>query len=132
MIGYGIDHDLSAFLGTAVQARQHLGQAEPGIFFGLYGTPIETDHYDLDLFLTFDAGGAEFSQMQVVPALEFNYDLEPDLAFWGLYLRLELVGHNHQEIASDSSSQTNENAFLLGANPGTYLTVASGHQILLE
>jgi hypothetical protein len=98
LIGYGIRDRLSAYVGTTGS----------DLYLGVFGSPLETDHFDLDILL--GAGESEF-----LLAVEMNYDADPDQGSWGVYLRTG--------IPSGSG---------LLFNPGAYLTVADGHQVLLE
>ena len=128
MIGYGIVDRFSAYLGTNLSAPDHLSRAEPSFYLGVFGTIVETAHVDLDLFLDVGTGGAGMSKLEITPALELNFDLDPEMSSWGLYLRASLVGHGHELPASTAP----EAAVSFAVNPGAYWMVADGHQLLLE
>ena len=56
LLGYGIVERLSAYLGTTLEGDQVLSNGRAYVHLGAFGTLVETDHFDLDLFL--DAGTA--------------------------------------------------------------------------
>lgn len=129
MFGYGLLPALSGYLGTTLSANGQFGDGNADVYLGLYGTPLDTDHFDLDLFLDFSAGGDGFDEFALTPMAELNLDLEPDQGSWGLYLRAAVPVYGHSR---EDDPDTHERAFRLVLNPGTYLTVRDGHQILVE
>lgn len=133
MLGYGVSERLSAFLGTNAQGSLLLGDGRPSLYFGVFGTPVGTDHVDVDLFLTFDIGGPAFTELQITPAVELNWDSSPSLLGWGVYVRTALVGHHHPGSAdAQRDAEQQQAALLVVANPGVYVALGEEQQLLLE
>lgn len=132
MLGYGIIDRLSAYLGTTLQGNGLFDDGQANIYLGIFGTPLETAHFDIDLFLDFSVGGAGLSEFQAAPAVEFNFDHDPQMRSWGAYLRVSMPVQA-RSIASDTSNATEPDlAFSVLVNPGMYLTIAERHQLLVE
>ncbi len=128
MLGYGLVPNLSAYLGATIEADMDLA-AEPTVYLGVFGTLVDTDHVDFDLFLDVSAGGPGLSSAEIAPSFELNLDASPDLATWGGYLRAGLVAYGRAE---DENPEAGSVGVALDLNPGVYVTVADGHQVLLE
>ncbi len=124
MYGYGLATDLSGYAGMRLQADGYLAHSNPTIYLGLYGTPIDTAHFDMDLFLDFSACGPGLKNFALTPSIELNYDYLPDLKKWGLYMRI------HTPIYTNSGSDGMETD--IETTEGTYWTIRPGHQVLLE
>lgn len=124
-LGYGITDRLSAFVGTLVHFDGRLSNPDPDVYLGVYGTPVDTAHFDLDLSLAFDALGAGLRELQVTPGLELNLDLDSPVGPWGLYLRAALPVHGGADGEPIAARQ-------LDLVPGVWWTVREGHQLLLE
>jgi len=123
MVGYGIADRLSIYLGTTVTAHESLANGEPGLYLGVFGTVVDSDHFDFDLFLDVGAGGEGMSELGVTPSLELNFDVDPDHGSFGAYVRAGLAAH---------APESTRVVFDVVLNPGVYLTVAEEHQLFLE
>ncbi|MBT3220613.1 MAG: hypothetical protein HN348_16125, partial [Proteobacteria bacterium] len=115
-LGFGIAAPVSGYLGATLSGSPRFTKAAPGLYMGLFGTPVDTRHFDFDLVLDF-SGDASLAELALTPGIELNFDAAPDRMSWGFYFRANLpiwrtVGF---EII-----------------PGAYVTIAEGHQILLE
>ena len=75
-----------------------LGKAAEAWLSGIFGTPVDSDHFDLDLFLDASFSPDEFG---LTPALELNFDLAPDLEVWGVYIRVEEGFSGRDESTED-------------------------------
>ena len=134
-LGYGIVNRLSGYLRGTGEASEQLaeGTGEAGV--GLFGTAIDSDHFDLDLILDFGFGA---DGPAITPAVEINVDAEPDLAFWGGYLRAEESFAGRVEPASAPAPGAPEAepdqvlAPVTTATLGWYWTAGADHQLLLE
>jgi hypothetical protein len=129
MLGYGLVHGLSAYIGATLSANDHFADGNADVYLGVFGTPVETDHFDLDLFLDVGAGGDGFDDFAVTPSTEINFDLDPDLGSWGLYLRMGVPVYGEPD---EDDPGEHVRAFDVELNPGTYFTLGRGHQLLLE
>lgn len=133
MLGYGIVERFSAYLGTTLEGSEDFGDGQATIYLGIFGTPIDFDHFDLDLFLNVSTGGPGLGEFELAPAIELNFDRDPDHGSWGTYLRASLPVHG-REVAGPmiEVEPTIESTFHVGSTLGAYLTVADGHQLLVE
>ena len=130
MVGYGIKDRLSGYFGSTVEGEGTLTAPSAGLFAGLFGTPIDTRHFDLDLFLSARLAGARLREYEVTPAFEINLDRTPERDSFGVYLRVALpVARSLDGVGGNSRRQTE---YLVEVNPGVYLTLAGRHQVLLE
>lgn len=131
LLGYGLAERFSAYLGTTLSASEHFTDGNADVYLGIFGTPLDTDHFDLDLFLDIGAGGDGFDEFTLTPSTELNFDLKPDVGLWGFYLRAGVPIYGRLEQADDGKPQ-HRRAAELQLNPGTYLTIAPRHQIFVE
>lgn len=129
MLGYGLIDRLSAYVGATLSADGHFAHGNAGLYLGVFGTPIETDHFDLDLFLDVSAGGDGFDAFAFTPSTEINFDLDPDQGSWGLYVRAGVPIYGE---AREAVPERHVHAFDVEVNPGTYVTLGRGHQLLFE
>jgi len=125
--GFGITERFSALISLSGESNEYFSNGTGGAGFGIFGTIVDTDHFDVDLFLNAGIGPDSFS---ISPSIEINIDLKPDLELAGIYFRVEemLAGR-------DESTDNNEkHAFAgeLGITSGIYYSIHSGHQLLLE
>lgn len=126
MLGIGLMDRLSAFTGVVLQGDQTFSNGAGELYLGLMGTPLETDHLDLDLFLELRLSGESLSQFQATPSMELNVDADPQMGSWGLYLRAGLPLYG-REVSGGS-----ELALQVETTLGAYLTLGKRHQVLLE
>ncbi|HUU03505.1 MAG TPA: hypothetical protein VM425_18865 [Myxococcota bacterium] len=131
MIGYGLVDRLSAYLGLTLEAADLLSKESGDLRMGIFGTPLDSDHFDADLFIEIGATGPAFSEFRLEPALELNFDLEPDRSGMGLYFRTALPLRSRSR-SSSSNNGDNSLAFDIEGVLGAYVTVAAGHQLLAE
>jgi len=137
LLGFGIVERFSGYITMSAEGNERLSAGTGGAAFGVFGTPVDTDHFDLDLFLGAGFGDGE---MSVKPALELNLDARPDLALCGLYLRAEealtgrddSIADNPDTVDVNESRERNAFAATTVLTVGGYFTIAEIHQILLE
>ncbi len=126
LLGMGLTPGLSAYIGSTMSGDTYFTRGMPSLYHGLFGTPVDTDHLDVDLFLEFSSGGYHLDEFGVTPAVELNLDLAPDLERAGLYV---LVG---APLSGDTRSDPPTRHVDLEFNLGAYYTLKPGQQILLE
>ena len=126
MLGYGLIDHFSAYACVNLQGDGQLANGEAGLNLGIYGTPIDTAHFDLDFFLDFGGSGPGLSNFTITPSLEMNFDYAPDLQKWGIYLRAGLP------VYAITSKKTVHTRLDVTTTLGTYWTIAPNHQVLLE
>jgi hypothetical protein len=131
VIGYGVAPQLSMFLSAGLEATGALTGGTQALTLGLYGTPLETEHVDLDLLL--QAGGTTDGGYEVMPAVELNLDAADGLARWGVYLIAGVPVHApqlHAAVVFPAHRGDVELDLLLRL--GAYWTISPRHQVLLE
>jgi hypothetical protein len=137
LLGFGFAERFSGYIAMSAEGTERLSAGTGGAAFGIFGTPVDTSHFDLDLFLGAGFGDGE---MFMTPALELNLDARPDLALCGLYVRAEeaLAGRDDSiaddPVTTDADESEERNAFAATTvlTVGGYFTIAEIHQILLE
>ncbi len=132
LLGYGILERFSAYFSAGIAGDWNFSNGQPTLSMGILATPLETEHFDADLFLDFSASGQGLADFQVAPAIELNYDSRNDLSGWGLYLRLGMpvAGAVIPTVGSEEVRHGSRLQALV--NPGAYHTVAPGWQVLIE
>lgn len=127
--GYGVAERLSAYLQLELGWA---GDVEWMPHAGVFGTPLETEHLDLDLMFDLAFDGDELSGN---PGLELNLDQEPDQSSIGTYLRVgvpidshmvQRTGRQHADDADESTELPCELTW------GAYVTPADGQQLFVE
>jgi len=131
MLGYGIVERFSAYLGASLSADAIMTGASSEVFLGVFGTPVDTAHFDLDLFLDLRAGGMDSTGFTVAPAFEMNFDLDPDMQSWGAYVMVGFPIYGRQATQS-AAEPASEAACDVEATIGTYLTLGGAHQLILS
>jgi len=140
LVGYGLLPRLSGYISLGAESDEYLTYGQGGYSFGVFGTPLDTDHFDIDLMMDVGMSGESLNAIGVTPALELNFDLRPDMELWGLYVRLEdgLAGRD-ESVADDPATPDIDETETryeftqsLSQTYGTYFTIAERHQILAE
>ena len=127
VMGWGVANRFSAYLATVMSADGYLTGAETQINLGAFGTPVDTDHFDIDLLLDMRVEGSGMNEAVIMPAVELNLDRAPDLAAYGLYFR------GSAEIAGrETELGQPERHVDLGLTLGTYFSLSQRHQLLLQ
>lgn len=132
--GYGVSNRLSAFLGATALANDALTPRDGALRLGLFGTPVDTRHVDLDLLLVLEVGGPAFQRFAVMPGFELNLDLHPNRRSAGLYLRsgVQLTGATTSAPLAIGASPQGDLTFSFPITLGMYIRVAPRHEVLLE
>lgn len=135
ILGFGITTSVSAYIGVTGAANELFGAGTLTGNLGLFWTPLDTDHLDLDLLLDVGAGTAGFT---LSPGLELNLDIKPERALAGLYIVLwesftgrDLSTQDNPLTPKDETASEFELAPSTSLSLGTYLTVAEVHQLHL-
>jgi len=141
VLGVGIANRISAYARGAGSANERLEDGDGEAALGLFGTPIDTDHFDFDMGL--DVGWTPGSAL-ITPGVELNLDAAPDLALAGVYLRGEESLVTREEPAADPSdrapaveaAESASGKSVLAPSTlltlGSYWTMVDGHQFLIE
>jgi hypothetical protein len=140
LVGYGLLDRFSGYMTLSAASNEYLTDAEGAYSFGIFGTPVDTDHVDFDLMLNAGMGGENFSQIAVSPGFELNFDLKPDMKLWGVYIRVsdgmsgrdESVADNPDTPNVDETNQKMVFTMAIDQTLGTYVTIKERHQILAE
>lgn len=126
LLGYGLTERFSTYMGASISANDRFVLESTGLNLGVFGTPIDTDHFDMDLQLEF---GVDDS-FCMTPGFELNFDLEPDLAKWGLYANVQFP--IYARTVGEGQNEEYRRTVDISPTFGTYYTVVPGHQLLLE
>jgi len=137
LLGVGFVEGFSGYLASGAEFNEVFAAGEGWVSFGIFGTPIDTDHFDLDLFLSAEHAPGYAA---LVPAVEINLDALPDLAGYGLYLRVEevLAGRDSSVEDDPGTASVDESRERYDFVPATALTIGGYwtldeiHQVLLE
>jgi hypothetical protein len=137
VLGYGLLNRLSGYMAFGAETNTYLVEGDGGIAFGIFGTPLDTDHFDADLLADLSLDGGNMSELTATPGLELNFDLEPDQGLWGLYAQGEptISGRETEESAAsaDPDAETEyEYVWTMNYTLGSYVTLGERHQILAE
>lgn len=135
-LNYGFTERFSGYAGASFFSNEYFKNPGGCGAIGIFGTPVDTDHFDLDLGVDVTFGKEGFS---LTPNLELNFDLVPDGGKWGVYFRLEelITGLTGSKVkAVDAVAGEAGSSFQIipetVLTAGTYWTVKDGHQLLLE
>lgn len=131
VLGYGLTDRFSAYLGTCVAVAQTDFNGATSLCFGLAATTIDRDHFDLDLVLDVGASGSGLGTLSLAPMLEMNFDHDPEMATWGLYLRTGIVAYGQEPAELEDADQL-ERLVDLNLNPGAYLHLSERFEVLVE
>lgn len=129
LAGFGFIDAFSGYLAIDGASNEYFTEGSAELSVGVFGTPLDTNHVDLDLVLNFGAGADHF---EMTPGLELNLDLRNDLELAGLYLRLEETFTGRDESSEEESEPKYVVAPQAGFVIGAYWSVIPEHQILLE
>lgn len=125
--GFGITERFSALISLSGEANEYFANGSGNAGFGIFGTVVDTDFFDLDLMFN---SGIGFNYFGLAPGIEVNIDFKPDLALAGIYFRAEQLFEGR-----DESTENNEKyafAAQTGITAGFYYSINESHQILLE
>jgi hypothetical protein len=125
LLGHGLAHRFSGYLTASMAMNDRLDDGFAGMSLGVFGTPLDTDHVDLDLLMDLAASGEQGGLVAMMPGLELNLDLRPDLALAGAYLRAGLP------LATRLGGRADPILCVL-TTLGAYVTLGRIHQILVE
>ncbi|HNS96940.1 MAG TPA: hypothetical protein PLJ27_15155 [Polyangiaceae bacterium] len=126
MLGIGLLHRLSAYTGVVMQGTGAFTEGQSSQYMGLLGTPLDTDHCDLDLQLDVSSGGPS-QQFELRPAFELNVDGDPQMRSWGVYVRAPFPVYG-RKMGNGRTHAT----FHLELTVGAYAHLIDGHQVLIE
>ena len=131
ILGYGLTSRVSIQGGASFVGQDGYFAGEKSLSLGLFAAAIERDHFDLDLMLDFGATGEGFGDYSISPGIEVNYDRDPDMSSWGLYLRSGPSAFRQWEgVGGDTRRR--RGLLDYGLNPGAYLRLSPRHELLVE
>jgi hypothetical protein len=131
MLGYGIIDRFSAYLGATLSTNEMFSTASSEVFLGIFGTPVDTAHFDMDIFFDMRAAGFEGTDFTLRPAIELNVDSDDEMGFIGAFLSLGFPIYGQAlGQAGDVGAET-EVTSDIEATIGGYITLAERHQIFL-
>lgn len=134
LLGWGVAERLSTYLSVALAADGTLADGDAALGVGLFGTPVDTDHLDVDLVLDLRAGGGGLRDLSLGPALELNLDASPDCSTWGAYARagLAVSGRGTEAEAAETTVAGNGRVVDRVLTVGAYRALGARSQFLVE
>ncbi len=120
-LNYGLMDRFSIYGKGQIGTDGSFLEPRGGAAFGMLGTVVDTEHFDMDLMLEFGFG--DYGAV-LVPAVEFNFDLVRDRRKWGAYLRVEEILTGDPVVGSFTPYTV--------LTAGTYWTIVDGHKLLAE
>lgn len=127
LMGWGVTNRFAAYLATAMESDGYFTDAETELNLGVFGTPLDTDHVDVDLLLDMRVSGHGMNDAFVVPAAELNLDRDPDLGSYGVFLR------GGAEIGGTEDANGHRSRHVdLGFDLGAYYSLSPDHQLLVR
>lgn len=131
LVGYGLVDRLSVYLGSSTSATGGGDERSLCPYAGVFGTPLASDHVDLDLAL--DLGVDDEQNFVAGPAVELNYDDDPEMRTWGLFAHASITLCRKARTLQKSMDIASQDAtWSFGVAVGAYAMVAPGHQVLVE
>jgi len=132
MLGYGLRDGLSAYAGVVLEGDDGFSTGSTTNYIGVFGTPVDSDHFDLDLIFGVSSGGPD-QLFELRPVVELNLDSDPDMAGVGAYVRAPFPIYG-REVSSPIHPTDNETelTFQVETTAGAYAMLAPGHQLLVE
>ena len=125
LLGIGIIERFSGYLSVAAASAADLSNAEGVLSTGIFGTPVDTPHFDLDLLLDVTVHGPGLSSIHILPILELNLDFSR----FGFYFR---GGGNFEGTPSSGPTGGTDRNLSILLNPGAYVLIGERHQLLVE
>jgi len=124
VFGYGLNERVSTYLATCFAFAEHDFSRETGLCLGVFGTVIESAHFDVDLMLDVETTSQDLGLLGFAPGIELNYDHDREMGIWGLYLRSTLANF-------DPGAGTNRMNDVI-VNPGAYYRLSDRFEVLVE
>lgn len=144
LLGIGINSWLSGQIYASGEGNEALSEGTGAFGFGIFSTPLDTDHFDFDIGLNATVSGlgpgeespaghsqAEFS---LTPFIELNLDSDPDMNGYGFYVVVEETLGGRDESFIDNLAQEIRSFTLTPGTAltlGSYYTVREGQQVFL-
>ncbi len=140
LLGYGLNDWLSGYLMFRNYDTEYLVNGQGEAIFGLFGTPIDTNHLDLDLILDISLGGLSFGQLALSPGFEVNLDRKDDLSAYGAYFLfgLNIFGRDLSVEDDPLTESVDESRKILEVTTsadftlGGYFALSDSKQLLLQ
>lgn len=124
VLGYGTGRRVSVYLSGGLAVDEGFA-TRAGLALGMFGTPLDTDHVDVDVLLELGGSGDGLRELVVTPAVELNLDAAPDRASFGGYVRVATPVPARANAAATHPAA-------LDLTVGLYAMAAERHQLLLE
>lgn len=132
LVGYGLIKGLSAYAGMTLYGHGQYLSGDRALYLGLFGTPLDSKHFDVDLFLDVKVNGAGNGAFELSPALELNLDADPKMQSYGAYLRMVVPLSGDDNPDSSAAIAGSQLGIHLDATLGAYWTIVPNYQLLVE
>ncbi|MBI4955884.1 MAG: hypothetical protein HY908_27945 [Myxococcales bacterium] len=131
VVGFGVVERLSLWLAVSATADAGFDTVHATPALGLFSTPLESDHVDLDLGIDLQVGDEE-DHLRATPMVELNLDLDPERSSAGLYARAGVALHGVELRDPHGTPHERSTGVALEWSPGLYVAAAPGHELLAE
>ncbi len=128
--GYGLSDRLSIYSGALLEAADGFASLYGGYSLGVYGTPLETDHFDLDMIMGIK-GSKDLGDLALTPGIEINLDRHPEMMSFGLYVDVFLLIRPVDDSEAEGEYSSWRGSLDIPCTTGIYYTLAENHQLLL-
>jgi hypothetical protein len=131
VLGYGLSDRVALRWGVGFAAEQSYFAGEKNLTLGFFSEVGDRTHFDLDFMLDLVASGDALGDLRFAPAVEVNYDRDPDMSSWGIYLRTgPSVSWQWEEVGP--CTRNRRNLIDYAVNPGAYLRLSPRYELLVE
>jgi len=131
LLGIGILSRLSGQVYEGGEANQAFSEGSGFFGFSVFGTPVDTDHFDLDAGMHVTVGGLgngndgpaghSVAEFTFTPFVELNLDSDPEMNGYGLFLVVEETLGGRDESSYTTLGEEIRDFTL---SPGTALLLA--------
>lgn len=145
LIGIGITDRLSGYASASGEFNERFGEGAGALGFGIFSTPVDTDHFDLDIGFDVTVGnlgggssgpvGHSGAEPSFTPFVELNLDSDPEMSGYGIYAYIEHTLDGEQRPLFDHMGRALGDFTLsqrTGLTVGAYCTMLHGHQAFLN
>jgi hypothetical protein len=112
LYGYGINGWFNAYMGLGLEGNTDFLITGTSPFMGVFATVVNTDHFDMDLWVSFRSV-VESGEFHLAPGLELNFNADPNMQTWGLYMR---VASTLGPFLDDNETRLDHGSIVLGDN----------------
>lgn len=129
--GYGLADRVSLYSGAALEIADGIASLNGGYSLGVYGTPLETDHIDVDIVAGIN-GGKGLGDLAFKPGIEINLDRHPEMMSFGLYVDVFFMIRPTDDGEPTCECSSWRGSLDIPCTTGIYYTLVEDHQLLIQ